>query len=33
MSEDDGMPVGKVENVPLPLEDWNEKRGAEVIGV
>lgn len=27
------MPVGEVENVPLSLEDWNEKGGAEMVGV
>ncbi len=32
MSENDGMPIGKVQYVPLPLKDWDEKRGAELFG-
>ena len=33
MSQDDGVPVGKVENIPLPLKNWDEKGGAEGVGV
>lgn len=33
MSENNSVPVGKVENISLPLEDWNEAGSVGVLGV
>ena len=33
MDQDDGMPVGHIEDIALPLDDGSEERCTKVIGV
>lgn len=33
MSENNGVPVGEVENIPLSLKNWHEKGGGEIVSI